>query len=125
MAVDANAMNTRHMPLLRTYRRSWGLTLRDLATLLGYKSPAHVSRLESGKRSPGTETALACTVLFGAPLHELFPELIDEVDKRIRRRATRFREGLQNTTTPVARRKLALLDRALKGPVLSGNQRVP
>ena len=118
-------MHTRQMPLLRTHRRSWGLTLRDLATLLGYKSSAHVSRLESGKRSPGTETALACTVLFSAPLHELFPELINEVDKRIRRRVTRFREGLGQPSTPVDARKLALLDRALKGSLLTDSPTRP
>lgn len=117
------AMHTRHIPLLRTHRRSWGLTLRELAILLGYKSSAHVSRLERGKRSPKTETALSCTVLFGAPLSELFPELMNEIDKRIRRRATRLRKGLENPITATEVRKRELLDRALRGPNLADSQK--
>lgn len=98
-------------PLLRTYRRSWGLTLRDLATLLGYRSTAHVSRIENGKRGPNYQTALTCTEIFGAPLHELFPEQSSEVENRLRRRASQLRERWRHTTTATGKRKCELLDR--------------
>lgn len=107
-------MNTRHTPaLLRTHRRSWGLTLKELADLLGFESPAHVSRIEQGKRIPSTETALACTALFGVPLHELFPQLAVEIDERFKERAAQLHQGLIHTTTPSGIRKRELLNRAL------------
>jgi transcriptional regulator with XRE-family HTH domain len=107
-------MNTRHLPaLLRSHRRNWGLTLRDMAELLGYESPAHVSRIEQGKRTPSTETALACTTLFGVSLTELFPQLVAEIEERLRERATRLHQGILHTTTPTAVRKRELLEQSL------------
>ena len=108
-------MSTRHMPaLLRTHRRSWGMTQRELADLLGFESPAHVSRIEQGKRTPSTETALACTALFGVPLQELFPQLATEIEERLLERATRLHQGLLHTTTLSGVRKRELLTRALR-----------
>lgn len=99
--------------LLRTHRRSWGLTLEEMADLLGFESPAHVSRIEQGKRTPSTETALACTALFGVPLHELFPQLTTEIEERLHERASRLHQGLLHTTTLSGERKRELLTRAL------------
>ena len=83
-------MNTpKEMPRLRMYRRQWQLTLRELAELLGFRSSAHVSRLEQGKRTPSLETALACTAIFGATLDELFPEFVRRASARIEVRATK------------------------------------
>lgn len=107
-------MSPRHMPSqLRLLRRSWGLTLREMADLLGFESPAHVSRLEQGKRTPSTETALACTALFGVPLQELFPQLAVEIEKRFQERAARLQQGLLHTTTNSGVRKRELLGEAL------------
>lgn len=53
------------------------------------------------------------------------PELIDEVGKRIRKRATRFREGLGNPSTPSVVRKCELIDRALKGSPRDIGQNLP
>lgn len=95
------------------YRRSAALTLREMADLLGFRSSAHVSRLEHGKRTPSLETALACTAIFGVALDELFPELVREASERIRVRATRFRIGHEKTSTPGAKRKYELIEEAL------------
>jgi transcriptional regulator with XRE-family HTH domain len=99
-------------PLLRMHRRTWGLTLRELARLLGLRSGTHVSRLEQGKRRPTLETALACTALFGVPLAELFPQLVNDMDRRFHARANAFRKGLGQRTTQSAARKCELLDLA-------------
>ncbi len=103
----------RELPRLRMYRRSSALTLRELAELLGFRSSAHVSRLEQGKRTPSLETALACTAIFGVALDELFPELVRETSERIRIRATRFRSGHEKGSTTGEKRKCALMDEAL------------
>lgn len=107
--------------LLRTHRRSWGFTLQEMADLLGFESPAHVSRIEQGKRTPSTETALACTALFGVSLQELFPELAAKIEERLHERAIRLHQGLLHTTTPIGARKRALLGRALSGAIDGGN----
>ena len=101
------------MPRLRMYRRSWQLTLGDMATLLGFKSAAHVSRLEQGKRTPSLETALACTAIFGVALDEIFPELMYATGRRIEMRATRFRIGHEKRSTPVDKRKCDLMDEVI------------
>lgn len=92
------------------YRRQWQLTLRELAGLLGFRSSAHVSRIEQGKRTPSSETALACTAIFGVPLYELFPELVRGVRTRTKVRALRFRKGLEQGSTPMHARKRDLVD---------------
>jgi transcriptional regulator with XRE-family HTH domain len=100
-------------PRLRMYRRQWQLTLRELASLLGFKSGAHVSRLEQGKRTPSLETALACTAIFGATLEELFPESLRHTRATLKGRATRFRKGQEHSITPVSERKCDLMDEVL------------
>jgi transcriptional regulator with XRE-family HTH domain len=107
-------MNYAHeMPRLRMYRRQWQLTLRELAELLGFRSSAHVSRLEQGKRTPSLETALACTAIFGVTLEELFPEFVRRASARIQVRATRFRKGHEKRSTPSNKRKCELVDDVL------------
>jgi transcriptional regulator with XRE-family HTH domain len=95
------------------YRRQWQLTLRELASLLGFKSGAHVSRLEQGKRTPSLETALACTAIFGVTLQELFPEILRRTRVTMKGRATRFRKGHEHSTTPESARKCDLIDEVL------------
>jgi transcriptional regulator with XRE-family HTH domain len=102
---------------LRTHRRSWGLSQRELADLLGFDSPAHISRIEHGKRNPGLETALACCALFGVPLHELFPQLVVEIEETFRKRASRLHEGLSQATHLLGSRKRELLSHALSGAI--------
>lgn len=52
---------------LRSHRLVWGLTGKELASLIGLKSSSHMSRIESSKRAPRIEVALACQVIFGVP----------------------------------------------------------
>lgn len=98
---------------LRTHRRGWGLSQRELADLLGFDSPAHISRIEHGKRNPGLETALACCTLFGVTLDELFPQLMIEIEETFRKRASRLHEGLSQATHILGSRKRELLSHAL------------
>ena len=98
---------------LRTHRRLWGLSQRELADLLGFGSPTHVSRIERGKRTPGLETALACATLFGVSLVELFPQFALEIEEKLKERLVRLHEGCLHTSTPAVVRKRELFDRAL------------
>ena len=98
---------------LRTHRRTWGLSQRELAELLGMESRAHVSRIERGKRSPTLETALACSTLFGVSLGVLFPQLAILSGERLRERISRQKRGINDITSPLEMRKRELFDRAL------------
>ena len=126
MAVHALGMNHRkQLPRLRMYRRQWQLTLRELGLLLGFRSSAHVSRIEQGKRTPSSETALACTAIFGVSLHELFPELMRGVRTRTKVRALRFRKGLEQGSTPSITRKRDLVDEVITRTEETTNERTP
>lgn len=100
---------------LRAYRRSWGLSQKELAEILGFESRTQVSRIEHGKRVPLLETALACSTLFGVSLDELFPQFVAEIEEKLREKISRLREGSLHSTTPLELRKRELLDRALDG----------
>lgn len=105
---------------LRTHRRVWGLTQQELASLMGFESAAHVSRIENGKRAPTIESALACQVIFGIPPSVMFPHAYDLVEERIIRDIYRLHLALENTTNPSELRKRELfslaLDRAINSP---------
>jgi transcriptional regulator with XRE-family HTH domain len=105
---------------LRTHRRIWGLTQRELASLMGFQSPAHLSRIENGKRAPTVESALACQVLFGIPPAAMFPHAYDKVEERVIRDIYELHLALSDTTTPSKLRKRELfslaLDRAISSP---------
>jgi transcriptional regulator with XRE-family HTH domain len=106
---------------LRTHRRSWGLSQRELANLLGFEGPTYVSRLEHGKRTPCLETALACSALFDVPLGDLFPQVACESRDTLRERIAKLAEGRNHTSTAVASRKRELFGRVLGGETACAN----
>jgi transcriptional regulator with XRE-family HTH domain len=109
-------MNTEEPTLcyLRTHRRIWGLTQRELAPLMGFKSADHVSRIETGSRPPTLQTALACQVLFGIPPSAMFPHAYEVVEERVVREVYERNEALSDTTNPPDLRKRELFSLALE-----------
>jgi transcriptional regulator with XRE-family HTH domain len=106
---------------LRTHRRVWGLTQQELASLLGFESAAHVSRIENGKRAPTVESALACQVIFGIPPSAMFPHAYDVVEERVVGEVYRRHEALADTTSPSDLRKRELFSLALERAISSPN----
>ena len=106
---------------LRTHRRVWGLTQQELASLMGFESAAHVSRIENGKRAPTIESAFACQVLFGIPPSAMFPHAYDVVEERVIRDVYRLHLALENTTNPSGLRKRELFSLALERAINSPN----
>lgn len=106
-------MNKRPMCALRTFRRSWGLSQRELADLLGFDGSTYVSRLEHGKRTPRLETALACSTLFGVPLGDLFPQVTREIGHTLRERIAYLQEDRLQRSTGGASRKAELFGRVM------------
>lgn len=68
---------------VRRNRRRWGLTQRELALLLGLSSSTAVSRIERSKRTPSTATLIACSIVFGLSVPELFPLLQKEIEEAV------------------------------------------
>ena len=62
---------------LRTLRQQKGLTLRQLATMLGHSSHSYVTNLERGERKPSAEMAVKIADLFGVTTDQL---LRDELE---------------------------------------------
>ncbi|NNJ10285.1 helix-turn-helix transcriptional regulator [Chloroflexales bacterium ZM16-3] len=56
---------------LRTLRQQRGMTMRDMADALGFKSHGFVSDLESGRKHPSLELAIKIADYFGVALDQL------------------------------------------------------
>lgn len=102
---------------LRTHRRVWGLSQRELARLLGLACGAQVSRIESSKRDPALRVALACQTLFGVPPCDMFPHVYAEVEEQVIRDVYELHEGLAHASTPTELRKRELFSLALERAV--------
>ncbi|MFG3527601.1 helix-turn-helix domain-containing protein [Streptomyces sp. NPDC047917] len=70
-------------PRLRDLRRSRGLTLETAAQRAGL-SPAHLSRLETGRRQPSLPMLLGLARIYGTTVSELLGETPPERDAIIR-----------------------------------------
>jgi transcriptional regulator with XRE-family HTH domain len=105
---------------LRTLRRNWGLTQRELATLIGTVRPNQVSNYENSKRAPKIEVALACQVIFGVPPSTMFPNAYALAEEEVMRNMYRMDQALENTTSIQGMRKRELfalaLERAVRKP---------
>ena len=72
------------------FRRSAGLTQKEVAYLLGVPHPSQISRMERSVRDPNLQTLLAYELLFRTPARRLFAGVQEEVDKRTTGRAKRL-----------------------------------
>jgi transcriptional regulator with XRE-family HTH domain len=103
-----------HAPCyLRTHRRKWGLSQKDLARLIGSIGCSQLSRYENSKRAPKIEVALACQVIFGVIPSIMFIDTYALVEEEVMRNMSRMNEALQNTTSLRGLRKRELFSLAL------------
>ena len=70
-------------PQLRALRRRAGLTLEAAARAAGL-SPAHLSRLETGRRQPSLPMLLALARIYGTTVSELLGETVADRDAVVR-----------------------------------------
>jgi DNA-binding XRE family transcriptional regulator len=99
---------------LRVHRKKWGLSQDELAALIGTRSGATVSRLESLRRHPNLRTAFAVQIIFGESLEKVFPKVFDQVEDALMRRANAMHERLQGRAGVSTRVKLDLLEAMFK-----------
>ncbi len=98
---------------LRAFRRSRGLTQKELAFLIGAKSSTTVSRLEQLQRLPSLAAAFACRVIFDRTEVEIFPGLFSEVKEAVQARANELYQELQGDPSVATRVKLDFLESIL------------
>ena len=75
------------MNLLRTYRRTWGLTQEQVAFLLGYADRGPIPFYEADSRRISLANALGYSILFDVPISDLVPDVTTEVSETILRQA--------------------------------------
>jgi transcriptional regulator with XRE-family HTH domain len=95
---------------LRTYRKRFGLSQKELSFLLGVKRSEKVCRYEKFQQVPNLKTALAFQAVFGVPVAELFAGIYDQAEKEISKRARILMRKMQDEATErVSSRKADLL----------------
>jgi transcriptional regulator with XRE-family HTH domain len=80
---------------LRTYRKKFGLTQREAALLVGMETGQIISRHESKARIPSFKTVVAYQIVFDVPLRALFPEIYQEVEELVLKRALDLKAHLE------------------------------
>lgn len=62
---------------LRRLRTGRGMTLKDLAVRLGYKTHGYLSEVESGKKMPTATLALKVSNVFGVTTDQLLKDELE------------------------------------------------
>ena len=111
--MEKKTANSRVPCYLRTHRKVWGLTTKELAALIGIQSASHMSRIENSKRAPRIEVALACQVIFGIPPSAMFPHVYTLIEERVMGNIGQSHLALEKTTSLAGLRKRQLFELAL------------
>src|SRR5438034_10229342 len=103
-------------PHIRLLRRRAGLTQRDLAILLGYRSHSQISRFENGIRLPAARELLQLQVIFGVVPSAVFPHLRDRAAEAVVARIRKLQRAEQRGSEGATRSsvKTGHLERILK-----------
>jgi transcriptional regulator with XRE-family HTH domain len=109
----------RHMPRsipnhIRSHRKRWRLSQRELAQLVGLKSREPVSRVERFLGKPSLKFALACEVLFDVSARKLFPGLFDDLTEDVLNECEILHDHISSKTGSDANEKRKLLNKLLK-----------
>ena len=104
---------------LRTQRKRWALSQTQLSLLLGYQGC--VGKYEANTRLPSLRTALACEVIFGVPVGQIYAGIYSDVEEEVMRRAYALYETVENRTDPAGKRKCQLLREMLARATAPGS----
>jgi len=79
---------------VRTHRRRIGLTQTELARLIGYRGPGHISRLEQGLRVASVVEAFKLELIFGESPRIIFGRVIETALADVVKQVERLNEKL-------------------------------
>lgn len=110
---------------LRTHRRGWCLTQKEVASLLPNGSRNRVSRVERGLTSPNAEEILAYRLIFGCSAKTAFPKLYQKVEEVVMRQAYRLGNRYKSSAAPRAIRKVKLVKEIFARATKGAKRRIP
>lgn len=97
-----------HPNRLSLQRRTWALTQRELASLLGVTADAY-SHYELTKTVPVLYTAIALELVFDMRLTSLFPETVSAVASRMLPALADLSIAVGDESSPAAEKKRTLI----------------
>jgi len=83
---------------LRSHRLRSGMSQRELADLVGIVTHQQVSQHERSTLIPSLMAALGYQIVFGVPMTELFPGLLEGIQTNVEERLHRMKEKLEAYT---------------------------
>src|SRR5258707_5939730 len=95
---------------LRSYRKTFGLSQREIARLLGSRQGSNVCRYERFRSVPSLQTAIAYEIIFKTSLSDLLPDLYAEVRELVSRRARTLLKKNPTAAPPSHKAKLAFFE---------------
>lgn len=95
---------------VRTCRLKGGLSVQELAALIGQQSSTAISQFEHGDRLPTFKDVLALQIVFGLQPREMFPELFEYVADAVMRHAAALDQQVGDGDGRFADAKRALLE---------------
>lgn len=82
--------STRHPNRIRQFRKEKGLTQRELAHVMGYKSVSSLAHMEAGRKLPTIRTIMKLEAALQRPLRDIYPRLFDAIYLPVGRRRVRL-----------------------------------
>lgn len=83
-------MGTNSPCSIRKYREKSGLTQKDIASLMGYRSDSVVCRIDSGQSVPNLSVAIALAHILDVQITDLFSRRIADISDEVRRNAAAY-----------------------------------
>lgn len=101
---------TNALHLLKSYRERTGISLQDMATMIGV-DVGNLSRVEHGKLQVTLTVALSYFVILNIPIEKLFKNYLPSITKESLKNALPLRDQLiEKINTPNISHRLQLLD---------------
>ncbi len=96
--------------LLKSYRERTGVSLQDMATIIGV-DVGNLSKVEHGKLQANMTVVLSYHIILNIPIEKLFKNHLPSITKECLRNALPLRDRLiENMKTPNIDHRLQLLD---------------
>lgn len=92
MAKKSNKINN----YLRLYRKKNGLSQKDIAYLMGFKTSTSISNYERGNKLPQLINLLKLEIVYRTPIAFLFKDHLDQLKKEIQEKEKSLKRRSRN-----------------------------
>lgn len=98
---------------IRSHRKRWRLSQKELATLTGFKSREFISQIERFLIQPSVRFMIVCEIIFDIPVRKLFPGLFDDLAEDVLNECEILLDRISSERGPDAAEKRKLLSKLL------------